>query len=423
MRVVLIVLDSVGIGALPDAGLYGDEGSDTLGNIAREIGSLSLPNMAALGLGNLVGRTGGEAVPGLPPLPPAGACGRLGMKSPGKDSTTGHWEMCGVTLDRPFPTYPEGFPSRVLDPIERAIGRRVLGNKAASGTEIIKELGEEHIRTGRPIVYTSADSVFQIACHEDAVPLEVLYRWCLIARELLTGEDMVSRVIARPFTGPPGAFVRTANRKDFSVKPPRPTLLDYCQEAGVTVTAIGKIEDIFAGQGITKSIHTSGNGEVIEAILREIRVSQGSPGRQGETGYESWDEAGEARGERGDALIFANLVDFDMLYGHRNDVRGFARALEEFDRALPRIMRAMGGSDILVITADHGCDPTTPSTDHSREYVPMLMYGKPIRTGLVLGDRESLADLGATLADMLGISYRGSGISFAQEVLEARSAG
>jgi phosphopentomutase len=423
MRVVLIVLDSVGIGALPDAGFYGDEGSDTLGNIAKEIGSLSLPNMAALGLGNLVRGTGGEAVPGVPPLPPAGACGRLGMKSPGKDSTTGHWEMCGVTLDHPFPTYPEGFPPRVLDPIERAIGRRVLGNKAASGTEIIRELGEEHIRTGRPIVYTSADSVFQIACHEDVVPLEVLYGWCLTAREILTGEDMVSRVIARPFTGLPGGFVRTANRKDFSVKPPRPTLLDYCQEAGVPVTAIGKIEDIFAGQGITKSIHTSGNEEVVEAIAGEIQGSRGCKGRRGEMGLEEGDEAGDEAGRhRGEALVFANLVDFDMLYGHRNDVEGFARALEEFDRALPRITGAMGDRDVLVITADHGCDPTTPSTDHSREYVPMLIYGRAVRPGLILRDRESLADLGATVAEVLGVPYRGRGVSFAPEVLVAEPA-
>lgn len=394
MRVVLIVLDSVGIGALPDAGLYGDEGSDTLGNIARAVGTLHLPNVAALGLGNLAHAP--RAIPGVPPLPPAGACGRLAVKSPGKDTTTGHWELCGIILERPFPTYPEGFPPRVIQPFERRAGRRVLGNRAASGTEIIKELGEEHLRTGRPIVYTSADSVFQIACHEDVVPLETLHDWCLIARSILQGEDAVSRVIARPFIGSPGAFVRTANRKDFSLAPPVPTLLDYCTDSKIAVTAIGKIEDIFAGRGIQKSIHTSNNKSGVEAILREMACIEHTPAK---------------------GLIFANLVDFDMLYGHRNDAGGFARALEEFDRALSKIKSAMDERDILVITADHGCDPTTPSTDHSREYVPMMMYGKAIKPGVILKDRESLADLGATVAEILGVSYGGQGVSFFSEVV------
>lgn len=397
MRVILIVLDSVGIGALPDADKYGDEGSDTLGNIARAVGSLSLPVLASLGLGNLVpgsaamnGRSAG--LPGIPALSPSGACMRLALKSPGKDTITGHWEMAGVVLDKAFRTFPQGFPLRIIREFERRVGRRAIGNKAASGTEIIEELGEEHLRTGRPIVYTSADSVFQIACHEDVAPPDTLYSWCLAAREMLTGDDLVGRVIARPFSGRPGSFARTANRKDFSLKPFRPTLLDYAVKSGAAVIAVGKINDIFSGQGVSRSVHTSRNSEGVEAVLREMAA--------------------------GGDLIFANLVDFDMLYGHRNDVAGYARALMEFDSALPKVLAAARDTDVLMITADHGCDPTTPGTDHSREYVPLLMYGKALRPGVILDDRDSLADIGATAADIMGIDYGGAGRSFAAEVLD-----
>jgi phosphopentomutase len=430
MRVILIVLDSVGIGALPDADKYGDEGSDTLGNIAREVGSLRLPNMAALGLGNLVGLAEPRSqlnrphrrmpgvntlaswfgFPGIPIKMPSGVCGRLAPRSPGKDTTTGHWEIAGIILEKPFRTYPGGFPEKLISEFEAKIGRAVLGNKPASGTEIIKELGEEHIRTGKPIVYTSADSVFQIAAHEEIVPLDTLYDWCQTARDMLTGDDLVARVIARPFTGEPGNFTRTANRKDYSLKPLAPTLLDYVREAGGCVTAIGKIHDIFAGQGIDRSVHTASNAEAIEAILREMR---GDP-RPGDC-----TDSAPLPGEPCPHLIFANLVDFDMLYGHRNDVLGYARALVEFDTALPSILALLQDRDVLVITADHGCDPTTPSTDHSREYVPLLMHGKALKQGVVLQDRDTLADIGATCAELMGVEYAGAGTSFAKQIFFA----
>jgi len=384
-RAFIIVLDSVGIGALPDAALYGDEGSDTLGNIARALGGLSLPNLGKLGVGNL------DQVLGTPPITPSAACARLAMKSPGKDTTAGHWELCGVILDKPFRTYPEGFPPRVIQEFESRIGRQVLGNKPASGTEIIKELGPEHVRTGKPIVYTSADSVFQVACHEEVVPLSTLYAWCQIARDILTDEDQVARVIARPFVGTEGSFRRTENRRDFSLPPPRPTLLDYARESKVRVTGIGKIQDIFAGRGLDQSIHTKDNAEGIREIIRLLRGP-------------------------GEGLVIANLVDFDMVYGHRNDVTGYARALLEFDAALPDMLAALRPDDLFVVTADHGCDPTTPSTDHSREYVPALLAGEMVAPAL-LPDRKTMADLGATVADLLGISYGGEGESFASQIL------
>lgn len=401
-RVILIVLDSVGIGAMPDAASYGDEGSDTLGNLARALGTLPLPNLASLGLGNL------DDIPGTPPQKPLGSCGKMGLLSPGKDTMTGHWEMAGIILEKPFRTYPDGFPPHVIQAFESRIGRPVLGNKPASGTEIIKELGEKHIRTGFPIVYTSADSVFQIACHEEVVPLETLYRWCEIARSILVGDDLVARVIARPFIGEPGNFTRTGNRKDFSLPPIRPTLLDYAKKSGVHVTAVGKIEDIFSGRGIDEAIHTVNNSQGIE-VIKSLLMSPAAK------------VSGAGEGPR--HLVFANLVDFDMLYGHRNDVQGYARALLEFDSSLPAVISLLRPDDVLVVTADHGCDPVTPSTDHSREYVPLMIYGEPIKEGIMLGTRESLSDLGATVAELLGIEYRGAGKSFARQILKRTQPG
>lgn len=392
-RAVVLVMDSVGIGALPDAGLYGDEGSNTLVHTAQAVGGLQVPNLARLGLGWLVDAPGVER--GERPI---GAYGRMAEVSPGKDTTTGHWEMMGIQLERAFPTYPQGFPKEVIEPFVRRIGRPVLGNRPASGTEIIKELGELHMRTGFPIVYTSADSVFQIAAHEEVIPVDELYRMCEVAREILQGEHAVNRVIARPFRGEPGHFIRTERRRDFSLPPPRPTLLDWLKEAGFAVRAVGKIEDIFAGRGITDAVHTGNNEETLAATERYARESP-APG-----------------------LIFANCVDFDMLYGHRNDPVGYARALQELDAWIPRLLAALTPRDLLVVTADHGCDPTTPSTDHSREYVPLLIAGGMIRSGVDLGTRGTFADLGATLAELFGIAALASpvmaaGRSFASAVL------
>ena len=375
-RVIILVLDGLGVGELPDAASYGDEGSDTLGNIARALGGLSLPNLARLGLGNIGGFPGIKKVPGC-----IGSFGKMAEASPGKDTTTGHWEMMGIRPERPFPVYPHGFPPEIIEPFKQAIGTGILANRTASGTEIIEELGEEHIRTGFPIVYTSADSVFQIAAHTDIIPPETLYEICAVARGLLTGKHAVGRVIARPFTGRPGQFTRTTDRRDFSVSPPEDTLLDIAKRAGHEVIGIGKIEDVFAGRGITEAIHTKGNADGMEKTLAALGCLK-----------------------RG--ILFTNLVDFDMLFGHRNDAEGYGQALREFDAWLPGLMSAMGQGDILFITGDHGCDPTTPSTDHSREYVPLLVYGPGLKVGVDLGVRETFSDLGATAAEGLGLKLQ-----------------
>jgi phosphopentomutase len=385
-RLTLIVLDSVGIGELPDAERYGDRGSNTLANTARAVGGLNLPNLGRLGLGNIL------AIEGVPPVKqPLAAYGRMAEASAGKDTTTGHWEIAGLLLERPFPVYPHCFPPEIIEPFEKRIGRPVLGNRAASGTAIIEELGEEHIRTGYPIVYTSADSVFQIAAHEEVIPVDELYRMCRVARELLTGPHAVGRVIARPFVGTPGAFKRTDRRRDFSLPPPAPTVLDLLTQNGYPVLAVGKIEDIFAGRGITEAIHTKDNMDGVDRTIACMR-----------------------RLERG--LIFTNLVDFDMLYGHRNNPRGYAAALEAFDRRLPEILSAVRADEVLIITADHGCDPTTSSTDHSREYVPLLVYGPLVEPGVNLGTRSTFSDVAASVAEFFGLSYP-RGTSFAREVI------
>lgn len=389
-RVTLIVLDSVGCGDAPDAAAYGDLGSNTLGNIARAVGGLKLPNLGLLGLGNVT------EIKGVPPVQrAAGAYGRLTEVSAGKDTTTGHWELAGVILDRPFPTYPEGFPTGLMATYEARIGRGTLGNYPASGTEIIKELGEEHLRTGKPIIYTSADSVFQVAAHEEIIPIDELYGLCETARDLLTGEHAVGRVIARPFIGRPGNFARTERRKDFSLEPPADTILDVVKAAGQEVMGVGKIEDIFAHRGLTASVHTGNNMAGVDAIVDLL----------------AQDKAG---------LIFANLVDFDALYGHRNDPQGYAAALEAFDRRLPEIISGLGHGDALIVTADHGNDPTTAGTDHSRERVPILLYGERLRRHYNLGTRPSFADVAATIAGLLGIKWRGPGNSFAPAIIDQR---
>lgn len=381
-RVVMIVLDSVGIGELPDADRFGDAGSATLQHTAEAVGGLRLPHLGELGLGCIAPIAGVPAA-----ADPVGNYGKMAEVSAGKDTTTGHWEIAGLRLDTPFPTYPDGFPEEVIKPFTEAIGRGILGNKPASGTEIIKELGEEHMRSGKPIVYTSADSVFQIAAHEEVIPVSELYRMCEIARNILTGPHAVGRVIARPFAGEPGAFVRTERRKDFSLVPPRPTILDKLSEAGYDVCAVGKIEDIFAFRGITKSYHAHGNMEVVDTTLQFMATA-------------------------GPGLIFANCVDFDSLWGHRNDVEAYAKGLEEFDERVPEIIDRLRPDDILIITADHGCDPTTPSTDHSREYVPLLVHGKGIRSGVNLGIRSTFADVAASIAELFDVENPGEGKSF-----------
>jgi phosphopentomutase len=379
-RAVILVLDGVGVGAAPDAAAYGDEGSDTLGNVARARGGLRLPNLAAAGLGCLA------KLQGVPPVPrPDAAYGVMQPASAGKDSTTGHWEIAGLHLARPFPTYPRGFPVEVVEAFSDATGRPVIGNVAASGTEIIERFGAEHERTGAWIVYTSADSVFQVAAHESVVPLEELYAACETARRQLVAPHDVSRVIARPFTGTAGAYERTANRRDYSLAPPGETLIDALAAAGVPRAGVGKVDDLFAGRHL-RARHTASNAEGIRAILEWLRGSQGG-------------------------LLFANLVDFDTLYGHRNDAEGFERALREFDDALPAIRDALREDDLLFITADHGNDPTTSSSDHARENVPLLALGDPVHP-VALGVRETFSDLGATVAEWLNVGFRGRGQSF-----------
>jgi phosphopentomutase len=381
-RAVLIVLDGVGVGEMRDSYQYGDQGSHSLKNTALAVGGLKIPNLQKLGLGNI------DAIPGVEPaIKPAAAYGKMEERSCGKDSTVGHWEMMGLIKEKAFPTYPEGFPQQIIDEFERAIGRKTIGNKVASGTQIINELGAEHIKTGYPIVYTSADSVFQIAAHEEVVPVEQLYQWCQIARGILLGEHGVGRVIARPFIGKPGTCTRTSNRHDFSLEPGR-NVLDILLDNGMTVIGVGKIKDLFAGRGLSESYPTSSNQEGIQKLLELVQ---------------------EGRGD----LIFANLLDFDQTYGHRNDASGYAAALEEFDQGLGKLLEYLGPKDLLFITADHGNDPTTPSTDNSREYVPLLVYGRPIRGGIDLGVRGCFADLGRTIADYLEVDASGlAGESF-----------
>ena len=384
-RAIVLVLDSVGIGELPDAAQYGDEGSHTLGHIARSR-PLRIPVLASLGLGAIVPLDG---VP-VPPNPRA-AYGRMAEQSPGKDSVTGHWELMGIVLDRAFPTYPDGFPSDLIGVFEQRIGRSILGNVVASGTEIIDRLGVEHIRTGAPIVYTSADSVFQIAAHEAVIPVPELYRLCGIAYELTVTGLGLGRVIARPFVGEPGHFTRTANRHDFAMPPTAETLLDRLTAHGIPVHAIGKIADLFAGRGITTSVHTATDDEGMDRVV-------------------------EAMSQVAHGLVFVNLVDFDTQYGHRNNVEGYAANLERFDRRLAEVLPRLGPADVLVVTADHGNDPTTPSTDHSREYVPLLVTGPAVRSGVALGTRATFADVAQTLAECFGVPALPHGTSFLHEL-------
>ena len=370
-RVIWVVLDSVGVGEMPDAAQYGDAGSDTLGHIAQSR-KLHLDNLCRLGLGNI------RPLDRLPPDPaPQGAYGKCALASPGKDTTTGHWEMAGIHLAKPFPVYPHGFPPEVMDEFERRIGRATLGNKAASGTEIIQELGEEHVRTGSPIVYTSADSVFQVAAHEEVIPLFELYKICDTAREILRGKHEVGRVIARPFIGSPGSFTRTTNRHDYAVPPPKGMLLDRLAERHVEVFGIGKIFDVYLGRGIRDYETTKSNADGMEKTL-------------------------QAMDSLAAGMIFTNLVDFDQLYGHRNDVEGYARALEAVDGWIPSLEARLRPDDLAILTADHGCDPTTKSTDHSREYVPLLVFGKNVKAGVDLGTRQTLSDIGQTVAENFG---------------------
>lgn len=384
-RIVLVVLDSAGIGEMPDAADYGDAGSDTIGH-TLESRTVKIPNLQQMGLANIKPL----AVPSV--LRPTGIYGKAATLSKGKDTTTGHWEMSGIITSLPFPTYLNGFPARVIEKFESAIGRKVLGNKPASGTEIIKELGEEHVRTGSPIVYTSADSVFQIAAHEDVVPLKQLYEWCEIAREQLTGEDQVARVIARPFIGEPGNFRRTEARQDYAVDPTEIMLLDKIKAAGLPVSAVGKIGSIFCHRGTTEELKAGNNEASVDQTLHALEHS-------------------------GTGFIFTNLVDFDMLYGHRNDVEGYAKALERFDERLPEIQAAMRDDDLLIISADHGCDPSDVSTDHTREYAPILAWGKRAKADVNLGTRASLADIGQTIAENFGLRLQ-AGQSFLKEISE-----
>ena len=388
-RILVIVLDGVGVGELPDADEYGDVGSNSIANTARAIGGLDLPNMQALGLGNL------SDILGVPPRADTlGAYGKLADASKGKDSVTGHWELMGIHSPVAMPTYPEGFPPDVLEEFTRRTGYGVLGNKPASGTEIIVELGEEHLKTGKLIVYTSADSVFQIAAHEGLVPIEELYRVCQIARDMLSGPHAVGRVIARPFEGEVGAFKRTPRRHDYPLLPPRPTVMMKLVEAGFDVAAVGKIDDLFGNTGISLNKHRTNNRDSIQAMMEFL--------------------ADEFKG-----LLLVNLIEYDMIYGHRNDPEGYAGALRDFDAALPALRAAMRPSDIAMIVADHGVDPTTPSTDHSREYIPLLVFGQPVKSGVDLGARSTFADVGATIAEVFGLEKTEIGVSFLSQIVSS----
>ena len=386
-RVVLIVLDACGIGELPDAAKYGDVGANTLGHVVEKM-KPELPNMSSLGLGNIGGWKD------YMDEEPIGCYGKMAEQAPGKDTTIGHWEMAGLIMDKPFPTYPHGFPKEVIDQFEEETGMQVIGNKPASGTQIIEELGPEHIQTGKLIVYTSADSVFQIAAHEGIIPPMDLWHICRQARRILTGENAVARVIARPFIGVPGAFERTANRRDFSVDPMGDTMLDVLKSAGKDVIGVGKIEDIFNHRGLTRKDHAAGNPACIDSTIEFLKKDYWS------------------------GLLFTNLVDTDMLYGHRNDPEGFAKALEEFDRRLIEIIRLLKEDDLLIITADHGCDPCDVSTDHTREYVPLMVWGLGINEGVNLGVRKTFADVAKTTLEALGVPNTMPGTSFYGQLIE-----
>ena len=379
-RALVVVLDGVGVGALPDAGRYGDGGANTLRNVLAAARP-RLPNLAALGLLHTLY---GDGTNGLPT--PSGAFGRMAPAAPGKDTTSGHWELMGLPVAEPFPSYPDGFPAEVLEPFEAAIGRKTLGNRAGSGLVLLDDLGAEHVKTGRPIVYTSSDSVFQVAAHEEIVPVETLYSWCEAARTVLDGPHRVARVIARPFVGVPGSFRRTGRRRDFAVPPPGPTLLDSLQGRGKRVLAVGKVSEIFAGRGVSESIPTDSNRDGVEVVLEALR-----------------DDGGD--------LVYANLRDFDARWGHRNDARGFGRALEELDGLVPELLAALRDGDLLLLTADHGCDPTDVSTEHTREYAPLVAAGAGVVPGTDLGTRGTLADVAATVGAHLGVETP-SGRSF-----------
>lgn len=387
-RAIWIVLDSVGIGELPDATDFGDVGSDTVGNTAKAAGGLLIKNLTKLGFGNI------DGVKNLKECSePMGCFGRMAELSAGKDTTIGHWEMAGIYTPKRFPVYPDGFPKGIIEQfVESCELPGVLGNVAASGTEIIKELGDEHVATGKPIVYTSADSVFQVAAHEDIIPVSKLYDICIAARKILCGDNAVARVIARPFIGSSGNYKRTANRRDFSLRPSDDNILSRVSKAGMDVIAVGKIEDIFAGVGITEAVHTKDNQDGIDVTIKYMK-------------------------QENKGIIYTNLVEFDMLWGHRNDYKGYAKGLEEFDERLPEIFSNMRDDDLLIITADHGCDPTTPSTDHSREYVPVLYYGKNLKKGVNLGTSKTFADIAQTIADIFGLEKTDIGRSRAHDIL------
>lgn len=387
-RVVLFVLDSVGIGALPDSEQFGDIGVSTLGHIAKSTDHFKIPNLRKLGVGNIDGIDYIDADPN-----PIGAFGRSLEASNGKDTTTGHWEIAGLKIEQPFKTYPDGFPPHIINAFEAQTGRKVLCNKPASGTVVLDELGEEHMKTGNPIVYTSADSVFQIAAHEDIIPLDELYRMCQIARDILVGDDQVARVIARPFVGDPGNFQRTSNRRDYSIKPFEKTVLDYAKEAGYDVRAVGKIVDIYDGEGITHDVHTKDNMDGVDQTLNYLK-------------------------EDFKGILFTNLVDFDAKFGHRRDVAGYRQAIEEVDARLPELFNAMKPSDLLIILADHGNDPAYSGTDHTREYIPLLIYGDAVKAGTNIGTRQTFADVAATVSDILGIPATANGTSFKNEILK-----
>ena len=386
-RVTILVMDSVGIGALPDAEKFGDLGANTLGNISKVMGGIKLPNLVQLGLGNIDEIEGVDGIPN-----PIGSFGRSMEISNGKDTTTGHWEIAGLYIEKPFKTYPNGFPKEIISKFEELTGRKALGNKPASGTEIIEELGQEHMKTGNPIVYTSADSVFQIAAHEEVIPLDELYKMCSIAREILKGGDQVARVIARPFIGELGNFTRTPNRRDYSLDPFEKTVLDFASDAGYDVMAVGKIEDIFNGKGVTKEVHTKDNMDGVDKTIEYLKTNT-------------------------KGIIFTNLVDFDAKFGHRRNPKGYKEALEEFDRRVPEILNNLKDRDMLIIIADHGNDPTYKGTDHTREYVPVLVYGKNVKGGVNLGTRETFADVAATIADILDLEKPKIGTSFKELII------